>query len=800
MTSKDPADAETFPKRKDIRGMLRPNALQVVGRFLVENEWFWAVVFLVAVFSIFAGHFRVLPPPSLPLGAVATRDIRAPFDLQIVDEVATEQKRAEARAKVPPVYYWDSGMANDLAARVLTSFAAARAQVEAWQTEQKAHPPSTAREKQEMEGKLLDALADTLGGGLSRFSIRQMQRQGFSEELQASIQTILRAVEYRKIVPAGDPIRTYEVIHIRDIRRKGYAWDQKRPADSDLITLNEAVRLPGPLVEQANDIPARMGGVVEEYVRGLLRPNLTFNSQETKARLDRAADQVEPLVIFLRKGQVILKAGAKVDESALQKLRAYQESRRNVVNLPLLAALFLFLLMLLAFSFMYLKTYRKQHKLAPNLFVLLLQISLGFLLLSQGIMAILRIVAEGSRPSLLERPYLLTFIIPVAAGALLMTVLVDRHIGVVYTLLFSVLYGIMVDFNFTLMIYCMLSCFTGIFAGSKLSRRSTQWKAGLLIGGVNVALAMGVVLTDPSWTEWPLKDLAIPAGLAFLSGIPLTGMIGSFFLPFFESIFGILTDVRLLELSNMNHPLLRRLAMEAPGTYNHSLQMASLSEAGANAIGANGLFCRVACYYHDVGKMLEPQYYVENQVPGENPHDKLAPRMSALIVSSHVKDGIALARQHKLPERIVAIVPQHHGTRRISYFMDKALTMIDPEKETINEADFRYPGPKPQTREAAIIMIADGVEAGSRVLKKPTHQRVTSLVSEIIQRVVSEGQLTECEITFKDLARLEEAFVKYLMGQYSRRISYPGYTFDKEPKNGTARSAGARPHSEDESD
>ncbi len=787
MIPSDPTDAEASAKRVKFRGKVKVGPLQKVGYFLRENEWLWAVTFLAVVFAIYANHFRIQPPPDLPLGAVSTKDIRAPFDLQIVDKVATEQKEAEARSKVYPVYDWDSGLAADINNRVASAFEAARTDLAQYHRELKAGR-MTRKERQEAEDKLLNSLSDAVGGNLSRFALRQFKMEGFSPALEKDIQGIVLQVEGRKIVPTGDQFQGYDTIHVRDIRKKGSEWDQKNPASSDIITLAEAKRLPGPLVDKLKDIRAQLRGAVEEYVRGLLQPDLTYNSQETKLRKDRAAAQVEPLVVFLKKGQILVKGGEKIDQSALQKIQAYRKASRKVVNMPLLAALFLFLLLLLSFAFMYLKSYRKEHYPDLNLFVLTLQIAAGFLLLSQGMMSLLRIIAEGSKSTLLDQPHLTMFLVPVAAGSLLMTLLVDRHIGVVYTLLFAVLFGILMDFNFGMFLFCMLSCFAGVYAGSKMAQRTAQWKAALFLGVVNVPLAAGVLFADPAWTDYSMKTIVLPMAMAFLAGFPLTVMLVSPFLPLFESIFGVLTEVRLLELSNMNHPLLRQLALEAPGTYNHSLMMANLCEAAANAIGANGLYCRVSCYYHDIGKMLNPLYFVENQTPGQNPHDKLAPRISALIVGAHIKEGIAMARQYKLPQPIIDIIPQHHGTRRISYFLDKALTMVDPEKETINEADFSYPGPRPKSREAAIIMMADGIEAGSRVLKEPTHHRLKSLVTEIVNRVVSEGQLEECDLTFKDLARVQEAFLMVLMGVFSRRISYPGYTFDKEQKNEAPRS------------
>ncbi len=773
----DPKGAKALSERKAFRGARRMTRGQKTADFLRENSWLWAAVFLCVSVFIFARHFRLQPPPPMPLGSPAPRDIRAPFDLQIQDEVATRQKRDEARARVTPLYDWDSAQGETLVRKISGAFAAARSVLGDYR-QYVADPQRTAAEKRDAEEKALDALSDSMGGGLSRFALRQFQGEGFSPRAEQLVEALVAQVEARKIVADQQLLDKSPTIRIRDIRKAGAEWEQKNPVANEVISLATARRLPGVLMESAVGLPQGVRGAIEEYARSLIQPNLTFNSEETARRQDAAAAQVEPLVVFVKKGQTILKAGERVDDSAKQKIDAFQSASQAFVNMPLLMSLSLFVLLLTAFLFMYLKTYRKLHNPKLNLFVLVLQIMTIFLLVSQGLLIALRALAETARHPLLARPELLYFVIPVAAGAMLVTFLVDKHIAIVYSVVFSLLFGILLDFNYPMMLYSMLSCFTGVYAGYNLAQKAAQWRAGLLLGAVNAFLAAAVLSNDTVWDN--PANLLLPAGLAFVSGIPLTTMLVSPLVPVFESGYGILTEVRLLELSNMNHPLLRRLALDAPGTYNHSVMMATLSEAAANAIGANGLFCRVACYYHDIGKILNPVYFVENQVPGQNPHDRLSPRISALIIAAHVKEGVAMARQYRLPQAVLDVIPQHHGTRKIAYFYDKALTLHDPEKGTIGESDYQYPGPKPQTREAAIIMLADGVEAGSRVLKDPSHQRLLGLIEEITSRVVREGQLEDCNLTFRDLAKVQDAFLQILVGVFSRRISYPGYRFDKE--------------------
>jgi len=269
-----------------------------------------------------------------------------------------------------------------------------------------------------------------------------------------------------------------------------------------------------------------------------------------------------------------------------------------------------------------------------------------------------------------------------------------------------------------------------------------------------------------------------------------TGLIVSFALPLFEELFKVLTDIRLLELSNVSHPLLSEFAVKAPGSYNHSLVVGTLAEEAARAIGANSLFCRVAAFYHDIGKIRKPEYYVENQ-HGSNPHDRLSPFMSALIIAAHVKDGIRLGREAGLPEQIVDVVPQHHGTRLMSYFYDKARKAADPSLGPVTEADFRYPGPKPQTKETAIFMLADAIEAAARALDDPTPGRLGELTHKMAQTIVLDGQLDECDLTFADLERIEESLLRTLTSMYHHRVDYPGFDFGRSRSNGKTAGAGA---------
>ena len=253
------------------------------------------------------------------------------------------------------------------------------------------------------------------------------------------------------------------------------------------------------------------------------------------------------------------------------------------------------------------------------------------------------------------------------------------------------------------------------------------------------------------------------------------------------------TDIRLLELTNLNAPILRRLSVEAPGTYHHSLMVGTLAEAAAETIGANSLLARVGAYYHDLGKMLKPEYYVENQSFGINKHEALTPNMSCLIIASHVKDGQEMAKEMRLAPDISDLIPQHHGTRIMTYFYRKALDASNGKNQEIDEVDYRYPGPKPQTKEAAILMLADSVEAASRTLTDPSPAQIQGMIDRLVDAILADNQFDECDITLREICLVKDSFCKVLTGFYHRRLDYPGYDFktveEKPDRNSVTNSS-----------
>lgn len=317
---------------------------------------------------------------------------------------------------------------------------------------------------------------------------------------------------------------------------------------------------------------------------------------------------------------------------------------------------------------------------------------------------------------------------------------------------------------------------TGSLLCHEISGRTKLFYVGILMGLITFATSLGSgILTGqvPNWQALISNQLLLAAWFGFCAF--LSALLITVILPFVEQLFDVQTDLTLLEWSDPSHELLNKMIQRAPGTYNHSINVASIAETAADAIGANGLLCRVGAYFHDVGKMLKPEYFVENQASGENKHDSLVPAMSSLVIIAHVKDGVELARKHKLPTSMIDMIEQHHGTTLVEYFYDQAVKEAEAkgEEEEVDESNFRYPGPKPQTKEACVMMLADAVESACRTLTEPAPARIEGLVKEISAKKLNDGQFTECPLTLKELHRIEESLTKSLISVYHSRIKYP---------------------------
>lgn len=362
------------------------------------------------------------------------------------------------------------------------------------------------------------------------------------------------------------------------------------------------------------------------------------------------------------------------------------------------------------------------------------------------------------------------FALPVSAGAMLVSLLLDFHLALAFSFISSILMGIVFHNDPLLPFFYFTTSIMSALYVIRCRKRTVVLRAGVMnavVGSISIIaidLSMGLFLQQGS--------IDLIAGMA---GSVITVMLVSVTLPFFEAVFDIATDIKLLELLDPNQPLLKELVYKTPGTYHHSIVIGNLAEAAAESIGENPLLARVGAYYHDIGKTQKPEYFIENQRPDENKHDRLTPSMSSLIITAHVKDGIEMARNHQLPSVVVDIISQHHGNSLIAYFYQKARE--NQQLNMVSEQDFRYPGPRPRTKVAAIVMLADAVEAASRTLIEPTPHRIQGLTNSVVTRIFLDDQLSMCDLTLKDLRDIAKSFNMTLNGIFHHRIDYPGVEF-----------------------
>lgn len=521
----------------------------------------------------------------------------------------------------------------------------------------------------------------------------------------------------------------------------------------------EAVRRDLPEMLREMGVDPEVRALAEPVLAAVVTDNLILNPEKLERARQEAIRNVQDVVV--REGQIIVRRGDPVEVAHIQLLRDLgMLERQRPYGQWLGTALLLLLLFALVglYGRQFLPELVREDRLMALLGLVLLLVS--------GMARIAAVIPWNGA----------VFLVPVALASMLVSLLIDSRLGMVVTLFLAAIVGMVSDGELNAVIIALSGGLAGIFSVSKISQRSDLTRAGFIIGGVCTVTMVALGLAQSQRFLWEYAFLGIINGL--VAAVATIGL-----LPYLEDLFGITSTLRLLELSNPNQPLLRKLLMEAPGSYHHSIIVGNLSEAAAEAIGADSLLVRVGSLYHDVGKTKRPYFFAENQFGAENPHDKISPTLSTLIITSHVKDGVELAREHNLPEVLVRFIREHHGTALVKYFYQKALEMA--KGEPVDEKDFRYQGPKPQSRETAIVMLADSVEAAVRSLSQPTPGRIEGLVRKIIKEKLADGELDESDLTLRDLDKIADAFVRVLTGIFHKRVEYPELTLpEAERKTG----------------
>ncbi len=508
--------------------------------------------------------------------------------------------------------------------------------------------------------------------------------------------------------------------------------------------------------------------VVAGVAQALLKPNFIFNVRETDKRKQSAITSIEPVRETIKKGQIMVRRGDVITDEQFHQMEEVGLSKGHISEIRIFGlAVFILLIMFIILGYMYKFAYPIYQN---DLYVVLLGL----------IIVVTLFLGKAAH-------YYSDFVAPIAAGALLAAILIDARIGLMVSVVLALFFGIIAEYNLRAVSTTLIGSVIGVYSVSKMAHGYNLTRSGIRIAAINF-----LVIASTGFIEQLDGAQILSQGLlGVLSGIG-AAVITTGILPYLENVFNITTSLKLLNLAQPNHPLLQRLLLDAPGTYHHSVMLGNLAETAADSIGADPITVRVGAYYHDIGKIKRPYFFVENQIDNENPHEKIAPSLSTLIITSHIKDGVDLCKDYKIPQVIIDIVQEHHGTMLVSYFYK--LATENDHSECIIEADFRYEGPRPQTKEAALIMLADACEAAVRSIGKPNTNRIEATVRKIIRERLHDGQLDECNVTLKDLNVIGDVFIRVLSSMFHKRIEYPETVKELErrkSKNGNSNKQSA---------
>jgi putative nucleotidyltransferase with HDIG domain len=728
---------------------------------MLELPVVWAVVAIVGCTWLIAPRVGSGPPDWQP-GEVASFDLVIPVDTTLPDEAATRAAREEAASSVLPVYDLEPRLRLELEDELRILFAGCRER----------------RQAGEEDAVDLEAITDLRA---TETALRILESSNCSEALENALVGVVSQVFRDHIV---DDRRAMERRGSRGVMVRNLSAGSESSTTLDELSAAIDVRTGLEQVLQARllERPAVQRRWIKpavDFLEANIAPDLVFNRAETAQRSRVASDAVLPRSRELRRGQVLVRRGDTVTQEVADTLLVFQRHRRDVTSWARIAGIGLLVALMVIGWWPVMGrsgSLSEIRRRLSSIFILILLFAvadrLGLLIASA--------VAFNSQGEVLSTAEAYLWGLPFAAGPVTVLVLFGLQPALLFALCSAGLAGVMLGGDFSIAIFALTSGAIGAFAAQRTRDRASLSRVGVIVGLANVVLVLVLELYRG------LPDSAATVGLSaacgLVGGLLSVGVV-SFLLPVLEGVFGITTNNRLLELSNQNLPLLKRLSLEAPGTYQHSLSVSNLAEAGADAVGANSLLLRVCAYYHDVGKLVKPDYFVENQRNG-NPHDALLPSMSALVIQSHVKEGLEIAREAKLPLPIRQAIATHHGTKLIRFFFNRAQERSAEDKTEVRESDYRYAGPKPPTKELGILLLADAVEAAARTLENPNPAKIQAMIDKIFSNALEDGQLDDCDLTFSELDKVASAFLWVLTNMYHHRIDYPGFDFNRRQQAG----------------
>jgi hypothetical protein len=749
--------------------LLREKLLLLPTPAFVANPLFQKV-FMVVCLSLILSllltprlHFK---HPEYKLGMIAREHLKADRDFLVEDRLATDQKKMEALAEMSAVYDFDNGLPTRLETTLFGAFLKMHETMQQLRSPTGGSSPTYARTQ-----GLTQAHRDfekILEVSVTREAFDTLRRYHFSSDVAQKISGLLADVLRSEWITDTTFLKQdlEKGIVVRDTQTL------KETHINDLSAIRHMTRIDALLSQKANALMAgedvRLRRAAVSLVRNMILPNLTFNREATEQRKQNLLAAVKPVYFQIQTNEMIVREGEKINRTDLDKIEAFykMKAEQRLSNILNFSGSFIIILFLAALLYLLsAQWFRRSRNINREIFFLGFMAVFQILLVKSGIF-----ISEAISRAFPFIPVdACFFAVPFAVGAMLVGVMINRNVAFVFSIFSSVLVGFLFEARFTITLFSFLGGMTACYHLVHCRKRSAFFKTGFLLGMVNAVVILASTLIAG---QAPSFNSLIKIAMGLFGGIQ-AGVIVAGITPLVESLFKYTTDIKLLELGNLNQPIFQKMIIESPGTYHHSIIVGSMVETAAEAIGANALLAKVSAYYHDIGKVKRPLYYIENQRNGENRHDKLSPRMSALVIISHIKDGCELAIQAKLGPEITNIIREHHGTSLVRYFYEKAKKDRDASVRSLSESEFRYPGPKPQTREAGLVLLGDVIEASCRTLTNPTPSRINNLVRERIERIFMDGQLDECELTLRDLNSISESFTRILNGIFHSRIDYP---------------------------
>lgn len=732
---------------------------------LGRNPFLYIIIF-VCLLSYLISY---LPSKSLSIpkeDEIATSDITAPLDLTIEDIDSTEKRREKALQAVLPVYNVDENVFLNTEEKIREFSNSGREFIK--------NPVSNARITE-----FKNICYEKYGLNISTKDISSLIKNGFSKPLEENIINLVYKTFSQGIILSKN-------LFIHDEQEKGLTLIRD-PENENSVKVSEILDIEeskSKLSEEIDklDISRNDKMLFKNLCFLFISPNITYNPRETESRKENAIESVETVFYTIKRGKVIVRKGDEVNAEAIKQIKIINQ---NLSSKPswlknFIGTFFLFSILFIILWY-YLKSVFKAERALKKFIMMgaILIISLLFYKLS---IFLADILSQNTSLFFLKYSETYRYAFPLQLGSLIFAFLTTIPVTLIYTILNSILVGYLFKANFHLMIFSLIGGFAAIY-GIKYygkQKRSSTLRAGLfLITSVNTIMIIIFHLIMEK--IGPVDVLLSEIFMGILGGI-ISAVLAFLILPIFESLFGFITQSKIFELTNSDLPIFRQMAIEAPGSYHHSLIVASLSEGAAEKLKLDSMLVKTGALYHDIGKIKRPEYFSENRTKNSDLHKDLKPSMSALVIVNHVKEGLEIAKKLKLPKKIKDIIEQHHGNSLVKYFFEKAKENYDPEMNKIGEESYRYPGPRPKSKEAALVMLADSVEAASRSLKNPSKTNLTRVVSEIFNNYLQDGQLDNCDFSFRELKVAASSFLEVLYTIYHPRVKYPGFDFEMKKK------------------